>query len=589
MPQKHIVLFSEEVGDEWHSGALVAALEAAGVKVTRTTLARCAFDTGSATGLVIPGFEDALPDGAFVRAISTGSLEQITLRLAVLHALSGLGVRVWNTARAIERSVDKTSALFAFQRAGLPVPHSLTTESELQARAFVRDQAPTVVKPLFGSQGNGIRRIDRAHDLPPLPELGGVAHLQRYIAPQVRDRFADIRVLVSGGAAIAGMERHSETWPTNVHRGGRPSALHLEDRLADLAIRAAAAVGADYAGVDMIRGQDGHPILIEINSNPAWKGLQSVHDTDIATRLAADFLNARRETEIGSAFRLACLTELAALKPGNVHIHAAGHRMTVADFVKSASASAPHITKPGARIGRRILSATAATNAAVGCNTNLGICLLAAPIAAAAETMPPTPDKFRIALERVLKGLEIRDAIDAYAAIRLAQPAGLGSSGEQDVAASPPPSVTLLMAMRLAADRDRIAYQYDTTFEDIFTLGLPTLTRAFNVSGDIESAATLLHMTYLAAFPDSHIARKHGQVAAEAVKSEAALVLRQATSDPHGVDLDFGRLMDFDTDLKRRGLNPGTTADLVVATLFIHELLSPSGRAWPRVSSCLKS
>jgi tetrahydromethanopterin:alpha-L-glutamate ligase len=151
-----IALFVEEGGGDWHARQLKAAMEARGAEVVITTLKACAFDTRLPSGIDIPGFKDQLPDGAFVRSISTGSLEQITLRLGILHALRESGVTVWNDARAIERCVDKSTATFFFQKAGLPVPVTRTAEGIESARRFLEDQAATCVgKPLFGSQGNG--------------------------------------------------------------------------------------------------------------------------------------------------------------------------------------------------------------------------------------------------------------------------------------------------------------------------------------------------------------------------------------------------------------------------------------------------
>ena len=160
-----------------------------------------------------------------------------------------------------------------------------------------------------------------------------------------------------------------------------------------------------------------------------------------------------RPGEIAAAFVAACRAELEALKPGNVHVHADGHGMTVMDFVRSAEVSAPFIADPGSGIGARVLAAVEATRAACGQNTNLGILLLAAPLAAAAQAGGSLPD----ALARLLAGLDVADAASAYRAIRLASPGGLGRSEHHDVAAEP--VVTLLEAMRTAAGKDRIARQ----------------------------------------------------------------------------------------------------------------------------------
>lgn len=285
-----IALFVEENGGDWHARRLSCALEARGASVVTTTLKDCAFDTGTANGLDIPGFDGALPDGAFVRSISTGTLEQITFRLGILHALRESGVRVWNDVRAIERCVDKSTATFLFQRAGLPTPVTRTQESQAAGSRFDAGTRPLVVKPLFGSQGNGVCRIDAGGELPPPEDLGHVYYMQEYVRSGREESFEDWRVLVSAGRVLAAMTRKGKTWVTNVHQGAEPVYLDPDDEMRRFALAAAGAVGADYAGVDLIRGQDGRLLVLEINSNPAWKGLQSVTGVNVAEQLAGDFL-----------------------------------------------------------------------------------------------------------------------------------------------------------------------------------------------------------------------------------------------------------------------------------------------------------
>lgn len=285
-----IALFVEDDGGDWHARRLTRALEVRGARVVTTSLNRCAFDTTSASGLEIPGLGGNLPDGAFVRSVSAGSLEQITMRLGILHALEASGVRVWNNARAIERCVDKSTATWRFQRAGLPTPMTRTAEGVDAAALHRKDRGTLVLKPLFGSQGNGVRRL-AAHDaLPPPEDLGGVYYLQEYLRGPDAASFVDWRVLVSRGRVLSAMLRRGKTWITNVHQGAEPEVHDPDAEMRDYALRAADAVGADYAGVDLIRAADGRLLVLEINSNPAWKGLQSVSGIDIADALAADFL-----------------------------------------------------------------------------------------------------------------------------------------------------------------------------------------------------------------------------------------------------------------------------------------------------------
>jgi triphosphoribosyl-dephospho-CoA synthase len=164
---------------------------------------------------------------------------------------------------------------------------------------------------------------------------------------------------------------------------------------------------------------------------------------------------------IGSLYRAACLAELDALKPGNVHAYSAGHRMAVADFVTSADVSAPALARAGAGVGERVRDAVAATMRAVGQNTNLGILLLCAPLAAAAERGCP--------VATVIGSLDAADSEAVFAGIRLANPGGLGRAGRHDVTAPAPGC--LLDAMAEAADRDRIARAYVTGFDDLREIG----------------------------------------------------------------------------------------------------------------------
>ena len=187
-------------------------------------LSDCAFATDRPHGLAIPGFGDALPDAVFVRTVSGGSFEEVTRRLGVLHALRELGVPVWNDARAIERCVDKsmTSFLLATPACRLR-QHGPLRGSRPRARLLSRETAAgtLVLKPLFGSQGRGLRLIERVEDLPDAAQVQGVFYLQRYV-PAAADGFRDHRLLVCNGTVIAAMTRRAESWITNIRRGGQP-------------------------------------------------------------------------------------------------------------------------------------------------------------------------------------------------------------------------------------------------------------------------------------------------------------------------------------------------------------------------------
>ena len=264
------------------------------------------------------------------------------------------------------------------------------------------------------------------------------------------------------------------------------------------------------------------------------------------------------------AFRRACRAELEALKPGNVHVHGDGHGMTVQDFLASADAAAGPLCAPSRPVGARIRAAVEASWAAVPTNTNLGIVLLAAPLLAAAEA---GADTLRSPLATVLRQLTIADAVDAFAAIRRANPGGLGRSDQQDVGTDP--TVTLLEAMRLAVDRDLIARQYATDYADVFTTGVPRIEAGRRSGQSPTRTTTLVFLDFLAGFPDSHIARKFGASVAEGVRAEAE---RLRGSLPDIENGGISTLLAFDRSLKERGLNPGSSADLTVASLLACEL-----------------
>lgn len=267
--------------------------------------------------------------------------------------------------------------------------------------------------------------------------------------------------------------------------------------------------------------------------------------------------------DVSALFLDACLAELEALKPGNVHRFSDGHGMQVADFEKSAAAAAPAIGDPHLSPGQRIEQAVAVTKEAVGQNTNLGIILLAAPLAQAA--LSTAPGDLRARLGAVLEHLTIEDAEDAYRAIRNATPGGLGAAPEHDVAQAP--RVNLLEAMRAAETKDRIAWNYTHGFVDIFDLGLRWLEGGRSRWGPVPWVATYVYLGFLAHIPDTLIERKFGGDTACAVRDEARPIEAGLAQCAAPGDM-AGPLHAFDAYLKDRGLNPGTSADLTVATLF---------------------
>lgn len=280
-----VVIFAED--PDWHCRRLVAAFRRNGAEVVVESLRNCRFHiAGGSAEVEIPALDRVLPDIAFVRSIPNGSFEQVTFRLSLLHALGALGIRIVNDARAIERCVDKSMTSFLLARAGIPTPDTLVAEMVDVAEAWrAGQQTDVVAKPLFGAQGRGLVRLDRTAALPdPAEALNGVLYLQHYVG---RDsEWRDFRVFVVGDTPIAAMARRGASWITNVARGGSCEPAAVAGRLGELAVAASHAVGAEYCGVDLIENAEGELVVLEVNSMPAWKGLQGVAELDIADRIA---------------------------------------------------------------------------------------------------------------------------------------------------------------------------------------------------------------------------------------------------------------------------------------------------------------
>jgi RimK family alpha-L-glutamate ligase len=303
-----VAIMTDETG--WHTRALQRALRARGAEGRCLDLADCHIDTTHAWhGLVLPGYGSALPDAVIVRGIAAGTFEQVTKRLGVLHALREFGVPVYNDARAIERSVDKSMTSVLLAAAGVPTPPTWATESDQHARRIVMRESAggraVVVKPLFGSQGHGLQRAGCVDGvpvpLPPLDALGGLAYLQRFV-PTAATPGHDWRVLVVGGEALAAMRRVSDHWVRNVAQGARcePQPLDTGDgpALARLAVAAAQALEMDYAGIDLLPTPAGIQVL-EVNGVAAWQGLQSVTKRSIAQAIVSDLLDRKLAASAG--------------------------------------------------------------------------------------------------------------------------------------------------------------------------------------------------------------------------------------------------------------------------------------------------
>jgi tetrahydromethanopterin:alpha-L-glutamate ligase len=292
MSNKHIIIFSDT--DGLHEDKLADAFASHGAQSTRISLVDCQINYSSkSSGLLIPGFDNFLPEAAFVRAIPDGSFEQVTFRLDILHALEESGVLVYNSARAIERTVDKGMTSFILAQAGVPSPDTWVCESRDEAREIINRETSTnqklVLKPLFGNCGRGLQLLDSDSTLPDLEEIHGVYYLQKQII-SADQKGRDWRVFVIGNQAIAAMERISDHWITNRARGGKCFPAVLTAEIRELAEAASRAVGMNYAGIDIIRDAEGNYLVLEVNSVPAWRGLQSVIEKDIPQMLADDLI-----------------------------------------------------------------------------------------------------------------------------------------------------------------------------------------------------------------------------------------------------------------------------------------------------------
>ena len=322
--------------------------------------------------------------------------------------------------------------------------------------------------------------------------------------------------------------------------------------------------------------------------------------------------------QLAEMYKAACMQELQALKPGNVHIFADGHGMVMQDFVTSAEASAKYIAVAHLSLGQRILCSVQATHSAIGTNTNLGIILLCAPLIQAAflahnklnvestlafvakdseentgkhasectskiasehayehasakkRLVIFTIAMYKNYLHHVLNQTTIADANDTFTAIRLMSPSGLGHSERHDVYQSA--DCDLQMAMQFAAQHDLIAKQYAHYFADIFK-SIHIYNMVFQQFNNSAWSTSALYLSLLAEHIDSHIVKKNGLTSALMVKQQANVHLTHFMQLQNPKNY-FKTLLDWDTQLKRDGINPGTTADMTVASLFLGQLFA---------------
>jgi RimK family alpha-L-glutamate ligase len=289
-----IAIVTDDPG--WHGRQLLKAFEGRGCHAAYLRLQDCAFDLEQESGLDLGPTHPALPDGVFVRGVPGGTLEQVILRLDLLHALQRMEIPVYNDGRAIERTVDKAMTSFLLHRAGIPTPPTWVTEDAATMQTRIAHEwaqgHEVVCKPLFGSQGDGLLRLAPGATLPALEDYAGVGYLQRFV-PGEAGINRDFRVFVIGGQVDCAMARYGRDWINNVAQGARCEPVRASGELEFLALAATRVLEMDYAGVDILIGADGRAQVLEVNSVPAWYGLQSVTPHRIAERLVNDFLDRR--------------------------------------------------------------------------------------------------------------------------------------------------------------------------------------------------------------------------------------------------------------------------------------------------------
>ncbi len=280
----HVAILGSPEG--WHSQKIAVALEARSVHFSFIDPTMLVSRLGSGMEVSANGIKLGECDLLLAREIPGGSLEQVIFRMDALHQLENAGLRIVNSPYAIEKMVDKYYTLSLLQKAGLRVPETRVCENFTDAMdAFQTLGNDVVVKPLFGSRGVGMVRlteVDTAGRVFRALQVGGyVYYLQRFIPHDNRD----LRVMVVGEECIAGMERIAASWKTNVAAGARPVRIELDQQVRQLSLLAARTLGADYCGVDLLRSEIGELFVLEVNSMPAWQGLQEVTPFDIASSI----------------------------------------------------------------------------------------------------------------------------------------------------------------------------------------------------------------------------------------------------------------------------------------------------------------
>jgi RimK family alpha-L-glutamate ligase len=287
-------------GTGWHTDRLEAAFAARGHAATTVPVEALASRAGAPPRVSAGGVPLDDADGVVVRIVPRGSLEQIVFRMDALHRLESLGVPVVNSPRALERAVDKSWTTAILEAAGVPTPRTVVAERLEDAMAAFELLGDVVVKPLFGSNGNGLVRVsdpDLAYRVFRTLEFERAVF---YLQEMLPHPGWDVRAFVARGRVVAAMTRRSGDWRSNLARGGRAEARVLPPDEETLALAAANALGLDYAGVDLMPLEDGRTYVIEVNGSPGWEGLQAVTPVDVAGEIAEAAL-ARARAASGEA------------------------------------------------------------------------------------------------------------------------------------------------------------------------------------------------------------------------------------------------------------------------------------------------
>jgi RimK family alpha-L-glutamate ligase len=279
MPAKIGILSSQR---GYHVLALEEAIRQKGCDPVFFNISRMSGWIGASPALQARGESLEQCQALLVRTIPTGSLEQIIFRMDALHRLEKLGVRTINSASGIERTVDKYYTSFLLADAGIPTPRTLVAEDFEAALTACREMGDVVIKPLFGSEGKGLVRAsdeETAYRVLRAWELNRyIYYIQEYL-PHFQQ---DIRAFVVGEKVVAAMVRRGTGWKTNFSQGAELASIQLSPAMEELALKSTHLLGLDYAGVDLMPAENGKTYVIEINSIPGWRGLQSTTSVNIA-------------------------------------------------------------------------------------------------------------------------------------------------------------------------------------------------------------------------------------------------------------------------------------------------------------------